>query len=101
MEFRYLVPPLPVTRFLLAVNSSHTFLEITAIALPITLMKERFLEHKNYVTTNNHSKSTGAHFNLKGHTVSDMEITIIEKIFSQDHRFKKAKREILQTKIKL
>ena len=53
------------------------------------------------VNTNNHSKSTGAHFNLKGHIVSDMEITIIEKIFSQDHRFKKAKREILQTKIKL
>ena len=40
-------------------------------------------------------------FYLKGHTVSDMEITIIEKIFSQDPRFKNAKREILQTKIKL
>ena len=52
-------------------------------------MKERFLEHKNYVTTNNHSKPTGVHFNLKGHTVSDMEITIIEKIFSQDPRFRK------------
>ena len=52
-------------------------------------MKERFLEHKNYVNANNQSKSTGAHFNKKGHTVSDMEITVIEKVYNQDPRYRK------------
>ena len=52
-------------------------------------MKERFLEHKNYVNSNNQSKSTGAHFNEKGHAVSDMEITIIEKVYNQDPRYRK------------
>ena len=52
-------------------------------------IKERFLEHKNYVNANNQSKSTGAHFNEKGHTVSDMEITVIEKVYNQDPRYRK------------
>ena len=50
------------------------------------------MEHKNYVATNNHSKSIGVHFNLNGHTVSDMEITTIAKIFSQDPRFRDKER---------
>ena len=52
-------------------------------------MKERFQEHRNYVSTNNQSKTTGVHFNSKGHTISDMEITIVEKVFNQDPRFRK------------
>ena len=52
-------------------------------------MKERFQEHRNYVSTNNQSKTTGVHFNYKGHTISDMEITIVEKVFNQDPRFRK------------
>ena len=43
------------------------------------MLRERFSEHKGYVNTRNMSKSTGAHFNLRGHCTSDMEITIIEK----------------------
>ena len=52
-------------------------------------LKERFSEHKGYVNTNNQSKATGVHFNTKGHSVANMEITIIEKIFSQDPMFRK------------
>ena len=52
-------------------------------------LKERFSEHKGYVNTNNQSKATGVHFNTKGHSVADMEITVLEKIFSQDPMFRK------------
>ena len=51
-------------------------------------LKERFFEHKGYVNTNNQSKATGVHFNTKGHSVSDMQITIVEKIFSKDLMFR-------------
>ena len=52
-------------------------------------LKERFLEHKGYVNTNNQSKSTGAHFNSKGHSVSDMNVKVIVKVYSQDIQLRK------------
>ena len=57
-------------------------------------LRERFLEHKGYANNKNTSKSTGAHFNLKGHSSSDMEITIVEKIFSQDPQFRKQREKM-------
>ena len=35
------------------------------------------------------SKATGEHFNMKGHKVSDMRVSIIEKVFSQDTAVRK------------
>ena len=58
------------------------------------MLRDRFTEHKGYVNTNNISKSTGAHFNSKGHSVSDMRITIIEKIFSQEHQIRKEREKL-------
>ena len=40
-------------------------------------LRERFVEHRGYVNTRNFSKTTGVHFNEKGHSVSDMEISIV------------------------
>ena len=58
------------------------------------MLRDRFSEHKGYVNNNNTSKSTGAHFNLPGHSVSDMRITVIEKIFSQDHQVRKQREKL-------
>ena len=58
------------------------------------MLKERFSEHRTFVNTNNKTKSTGLHFNSKGHSVSDMEITIIEKVFSSDPRFRKQREKL-------
>ena len=52
-------------------------------------LKERFSEHKGYVVNNMRTKATGDHYNQKGHKVSDMKITIIEKIFSSDPAVRK------------
>ena len=38
------------------------------------MLKERFAEHKGYVNNCNRTKTTGDHFNGKGHSVSDMYI---------------------------
>ena len=35
------------------------------------------------------NKTAGAHFNLKGHKVSDMRVTVIEKVFSRDSAVRK------------
>ena len=61
-------------------------------------LKERFLEHKGYVNNRILTKATGAHFNEKGHSISDMEITIIEKIFNQDPQFRKQREKMFINK---
>ena len=39
---------------------------------------------------NNHlNKATGYHFNQKGHSVSDMSVSILEKVYNRDERFRK------------
>ena len=57
-------------------------------------LRDRFIEHKGYVNNKITSKSTGAHFNLKGHSSSDMEIMIIEKIFNNDPQFRKQREKM-------
>ena len=54
-------------------------------------LQDRFSEHRGYVTNHHLNKATGHHFNLPGHQVSDMEITIIEKIYNPDGRFRRSR----------
>ena len=45
-------------------------------------LKERFRQHQYYVDKN--MEATGKHFNLPGHSKSDMKVTVLEKIHSKD-----------------
>ena len=47
-------------------------------------LQKRFSEHRDYVKNEHLSQATGWHFNKKGHSVSDMRVTILEKVFSLD-----------------
>ena len=58
------------------------------------MSKDRFSEHKGYANSGNQSKTTGEHFNQKGHSVSNMEITIVEKVFNQDPQFRKQREKM-------
>ena len=46
------------------------------------------------MNNNNQSKAAGVHFNTKGHSVSDMQITVVEKIFSKDPMFRKQQEKL-------
>ena len=52
-------------------------------------LKERFSEHVSYVR--NQKEATGHHFNLPGHSQSDMSISVLERIFSQDPQYRKTR----------
>ena len=52
-------------------------------------LSQRFAEHRGYVRNKKLEKATGAHFNLPGHSMADMKITIIEKIMSDDPQMRK------------
>ena len=58
------------------------------------MLKDRFSEHKGYVTTKSQSKTTGMHLNQKGHSVSNMQISIIEKVYNQDDQFRKQREKM-------
>jgi hypothetical protein len=57
--------------------------------LKAMLISQRFAEHRGYVRNRKLEKATGAHFNLPGHSMADMKITIIEKVKSDDPQMKK------------
>ena len=51
-------------------------------------LQTRFSEHKGYVANNKLHKATGSHFNSKGHKISDMKVTIIEKVYNKQEQFR-------------
>ena len=57
-------------------------------------LKERFREHRGYVTAKMENKATGKHFNEPGHSVNDMTVTVIEKIFNNGPGFRKQREKM-------
>ena len=49
--------------------------------------------------SNKVNKTTGEHFSTRGHKVSDMRVTIIEKIFSQDTAIRKEREKFYIMKL--
>ena len=62
-------------------------------------LQERFSEHRGYVTNNHTSKATGHHFNQKGHSVSDMAVTILEKVHNRSEAHRKEREKMFIQKM--
>ena len=52
-------------------------------------LQKRFSDHRGYVSNRLLKKATGYHFNQPGHSLSDMEVTIVEKLHSQEGQFRR------------
>ena len=52
------------------------------------ILKFRFAEHRGYVN-NNDDTATGEHFNMPGHSLSDMTVTVLEKVKTSDDMYRK------------
>ena len=52
-------------------------------------LKERFSEHKGYVNNKILNQPTGQHFNLPGHSIANMTITIVEKVRKPESLYRK------------
>ena len=53
------------------------------------LLKHRLSDHRGYVINKVVSKATGAHYNLPGHSLADMRITILEQIKNNNIEYRK------------
>ena len=51
--------------------------------------RKRMAEHRGYIQNKNLEQATGAHFNLPGHTVANMKMTVIEQVKKQSDNYRK------------
>ena len=49
--------------------------------------QKRFSQHRDYVMRNIRTEASGEHFTLPGHSVSDMEGLVLEKVKSNEKSF--------------
>ena len=50
---------------------------------------DRICEHVGYIRTQKHEKATGYHFNLPGHTLANMKVSILEKVKIDSSEYRK------------
>ena len=58
-------------------------------------LRTRFTQHRGYVNNNQTKRATGYHFNLPGHSVSDMKVTILEKVKYNTEAYRKQREKLL------
>ena len=54
-------------------------------------VRERMLQHLGYVRREETSQATGFHFNQPGHKMSDMSISVFERINNHDPQYRKTR----------
>ena len=59
------------------------------------VLKNRLAEHIGYVKSKNINQPTGEHFNLPGHTLSNMNILILEKVKNFNTNYRKEREKYL------
>ena len=58
-------------------------------------LKKRLSEHKGYINNNKITQATGFHFNQAGHSLDNMQITILEKVRKQNIMYRKEREKFL------
>ena len=58
-------------------------------------LKLRLAEHKQYIQNIFPTQTTGKHFNLPGHSIANMTITILEKVTKMDESYRKERESFL------
>ena len=53
------------------------------------MLKYRLADHRGYITNQVTTQATGAHFNLPGHSLADLEVTIIEQTTKKNTEYRK------------
>ena len=52
-------------------------------------LKDRVCEHLGYINTKRTDQPAGRHFNMRGHTISDMRVVVLERVLKQDPAYRK------------
>ena len=61
-------------------------------------IRYRLAEHRGYVINNQTDKTTGAHFNLPGHSVANLKMTVIEQVKKQTDAYRQEREKFFINK---
>ena len=53
------------------------------------MLKARFSDHRGYINNQVIGVTTGDHFNLPGHSLADLQVTILEQVKKEDDQYRK------------
>ena len=64
-------------------------------------LKDRICEHICKINTKKTYPATGYHFNLPGHSLNDMKVTVLEKTKKMDAEYRKERKTFLIRKFNI
>ena len=59
------------------------------------MLKFRLADHRGYVVNNVTTQATGEHFNLPGHSLSDLTVTVLEQTKRKSNTYRKEREHYL------
>ena len=62
-------------------------------------LKDRLADHRGYVTSKVVTQPTGAHFNLPGHSVANLTVTIIKQVKNKCNLYRKEREKFYMNKL--
>ena len=62
-------------------------------------LRTRITQHRGYINNKQTKKAAGFHFNLPGHSVSDMQVTVLEKVKYNDEAYRKQRETLLISRL--
>ena len=62
------------------------------------MLRNRLADHRGYIKNQDTDKVTGAHFNLPGHDLSNLKITVLEIPKKMDDQYRKQRERYLINK---
>ena len=63
------------------------------------LVKARLSDHRGYISNQVIGVATGDHFNLPGHSLADLSITVLERVKKNDESYRKEREKYLINKL--
>ena len=63
------------------------------------LVKARLSDHRGYISNQVIGVATGDHFNLPGHSLADLSITILERVKKNDENYRKEREKYFINKL--
>ena len=58
-------------------------------------LKDRIGEHKGYIRTKKLNEPIGEHFNQRGHSITDLKVSILEKVIKEEKFYRKERESYL------
>jgi hypothetical protein len=63
------------------------------------LLRHRLADHRGYISNKVTSQATGLHFNLPGHSLADLRVTVLEQVKKHDIEYRKEREKYFIRKL--